>query len=267
MGMRHIFICGQLHTIIFFHFISHTAGFSKKKMNTNVCFDFLYKFFWNISHFMQKLASYAKTLYRSSRKVPISLVRFKCYLNFLDRFSINPVISKFIKSVQWEPNCSTLTEGQTDRHDEANSHFSQFLRTRRETSTKVEASWNVAAHAQKPSFVFRRNGLVHLNHWVLQFSRLLAAELCASAVVILDTPCSEVVWRVLATHSIRQFPLHVLSRASECAIISQLESTTRTKHDRKKNVWRQTSVLANQLTESHPANLSAVDTLTNACCS
>jgi len=26
-----------------------------------------------------------------------------------------------------------------------------------------------------------------------QFSRLLAAELCASAVVMLDTPCSEVV--------------------------------------------------------------------------
>ena len=41
-----------------------------------------------------------------------------------------------------------------------------------------------------------------------QFSRLLAAEVCASAVVMLDTPCSEVVWRVLATHSIRQFPLH-----------------------------------------------------------
>ena len=35
-----------------------------------------------------------------------------------------------------------------------------------------------------------------------QFSRLLAAELCASAVVMLDTPCSEVVWRVLATHCI-----------------------------------------------------------------
>jgi len=41
-----------------------------------------------------------------------------------------------------------------------------------------------------------------------QFSRLLAAELCSSAVVMLDTPCSEVVWRVLATHSIRQFPHH-----------------------------------------------------------
>jgi len=36
--------------------------------------------------------------------------------------------------------------------------------------------------------------------------QFLAAEVCASAVVMLDTPCSEVVWRVLATHSIRQFP-------------------------------------------------------------
>jgi len=27
----------------------------------------------------------------------------------------------------------------------------------------VEASWNVTAHAQKPDFVFRRNGRVHLN--------------------------------------------------------------------------------------------------------
>jgi hypothetical protein len=44
---------------------------------------------------------------------------------------------------------------------------------------------------------------------------------------MLDTPCSEVVWRVLATHSIRQFPLHFPSRASPCAIIFQLESTFR----------------------------------------
>jgi len=51
-----------------------------------------------------------------------------------------------------------------------------------------------------------------------QFSRLLAAEVCASVVVMLDTPCSEVVWRVLATHCIRQFPLHFPSRASTCAI-------------------------------------------------
>jgi hypothetical protein len=62
------------------------------------------------------------------------------------------------------------------------------------------------AHAQKPDFVFRRNGRVHLNRQGRQFSRLLATEVCGLAVVMLDKPCSEVVWRVLATHSIRQFP-------------------------------------------------------------
>jgi len=82
------------------------------------------------------------------------------------------------------------------------------------------------AHAQKPDFVFRRDGRAHLNRRGRQFSRLLAAEVCASAVVMLDIPCSEVVWRVLATHAIRQFPLHFPSRASPCAITFQLESTT-----------------------------------------
>ena len=85
---------------------------------------------------------------------------------------------------------------------------------------------NVMAHAQKPDFVFRRNGWVHLNRRGRQFSRLLVAEVCASAVVMLDTPCTEVVWRVLATHSIRQFPLHSPSRASPCAITFQLDSNT-----------------------------------------
>jgi hypothetical protein len=80
------------------------------------------------------------------------------------------------------------------------------------------------AHAQKPDFVFQRKGRVHLNRQARQFSRLLTAEACGSAVVMLDTPSSEVVWRVLATHSIRQFPLHFPSRASPCAITYQLDS-------------------------------------------
>jgi len=79
------------------------------------------------------------------------------------------------------------------------------------------------AHAQKTNFVFRRNGRVHLNRRGCQFSRLLAAEVCASVVVMLDTPCSEVVWRVLATHCIRQFPLHFPFRAPPCAITFQKE--------------------------------------------
>jgi len=49
------------------------------------------------------------------------------------------------------------------------------------------------AHAQKPDFVFRQNGQFHLNRRGRQFSRLLAVEVCASTVVMLDTPCYEVV--------------------------------------------------------------------------
>ena len=90
----------------------------------------------------------------------------------------------------------------------------------------VDCVWNVMAHAQKPDFVFRRNGRVHLNRRRgRQFSLLLAAKVYSSAVVMLDTLCSEVVWRVLATHSIRHFPLHFPSRASPCAITLQPDST------------------------------------------
>jgi hypothetical protein len=53
---------------------------------------------------------------------------------------------------------------------------------------RVDCVWNVMAHAQEPDFVFRRNGRVHLNRRWRQFSWLLAAEMCASPVVMLDTP-------------------------------------------------------------------------------
>jgi len=75
----------------------------------------------------------------------------------------------------------------------------------KKSESLVDCVWNVMAHAQKPDFVFRRNGRVRLNRRGRQFSRLLATEVCASAVLMLDTPYSEVVWRVLATHSIN-FP-------------------------------------------------------------
>jgi len=89
----------------------------------------------------------------------------------------------------------------------------------------VDCIWNLMAHAQKPDFVFRRKRTCPFKSRGPQFSRLLAAEVYASAIVMLDTPCSEVVWKVLATHSIRQLPLHFPSRASPCAITFQLDST------------------------------------------
>jgi len=106
----------------------------------------------------------------------------------------------------------------------------------------------VMAHAQKPDFVFRRNGRVHLNRWGRQFSRLLTAEVYVSAVVMLDTPCSEAVWRVLTTHSIRQFPLHFPFPASPCSLTFQLESTKQQSiAPQTMAILKSTAVMATQL--------------------
>ena len=97
------------------------------------------------------------------------------------------------------------------------------------TYCTADCVWSVTAHAQKPDFVFRAErtrpfksarwgGVSSVDCW--------QPDVCASAVVMLDTPCSEVVWRVLATHCIRQFCLQFLSRASPCAITFQLQSAT-----------------------------------------
>jgi hypothetical protein len=104
------------------------------------------------------------------------------------------------------------------------------------------------AHAQKTDFVFRRNGRVHLNRQGRQFSRLLATEVCASTVLMLDTPCSKAVWRALATHSILQFPLYFPFRASPCAITLQLHCIT-------------TPIVHRPSPFQHPLHDSQVDTL------
>ena len=60
--------------------------------------------------------------------------------------------------------------------------------------TGVDRVSNVIAHAQKPDFFFRaKRTSPFKSTGGRQFSRLLAAEVCASAIVMLDTPCSEVV--------------------------------------------------------------------------
>jgi len=44
------------------------------------------------------------------------------------------------------------------------------------------------ANAQKPYFVFRPKGRAHLNRRGLQFSLLLAAEVCVSALIVGSNP-------------------------------------------------------------------------------
>jgi len=72
----------------------------------------------------------------------------------------------------------------------------------------VEWKRNVMAHAQKPDLVFQRNGRVHLYVYRrgCQFSRLLAAEVCASAVVMLDRPCSHTVHECWLPSPFASFP-------------------------------------------------------------
>ena len=70
----------------------------------------------------------------------------------------------------------------------------------------VEMRWH-ARRNQISSFV--RNGRVHFNRpWGVSSADCWQPRCAPSAVVMLDTPCCKVVWRVLATHTIRQFPLY-----------------------------------------------------------
>jgi len=96
------------------------------------------------------------------------------------------------------------------------------------------------AHAQKPDFVFHAK--LTSTFKSAGASVLSTAEVCASAVVMLGTPCSEVVWRVLATHSIRQFPLHFPSCVSPCAITFQLDSTSNSSPNVSQIMWSANSI-------------------------
>jgi len=65
--------------VLHFTTISHTRNYfrNKRYWTWKVCFDFLYKFRLNISHFKKKwVRCDKKNVHRSSRKVPVFLVNF-----------------------------------------------------------------------------------------------------------------------------------------------------------------------------------------------
>jgi hypothetical protein len=63
--------------------------------------------------------------HKSSYEVPVIVVRFQPNLNFLNRISKNPPISNLMKIYPVGADLFHM-DGQTERHDEANSRFSQF---------------------------------------------------------------------------------------------------------------------------------------------
>ena len=83
------------------------------------------------------------------------------------------------------------------------------------------------AHAQKPDFVFPRNGRVHLNRWGASVQSTAGSRGVRISLSNAGQTTFEGGVRVLAPHSISQFPLHFPSRASPCATRFRTSSTPR----------------------------------------
>jgi len=111
---------------IFPHYLIDGTIFEKKLLNTKCVFWFSLQLLSETFLILRRIErDVIKNVCGSSCKVLFFLVRFSWNLNFLDGFSKNPQISNLMKI---RPVGAVLfpAGGQTDRHNEANSRFSQF---------------------------------------------------------------------------------------------------------------------------------------------
>jgi hypothetical protein len=120
-----IFIFALSDSTTFFHiYLLNCTIFGRKLPNMKCVFWFSLNLLFEIFLIPRTERDMIESVYWSSRSTCHSC-QILMKVEFLGRCSKDTRMSNFTQYVQWETSCSVRTDGQTDRHDEANSRFSK----------------------------------------------------------------------------------------------------------------------------------------------
>jgi len=153
----YIVIDGLLGIIILVHIISSKSRYLKRIVIEHNIYVLIFFTILSETFLIRRRTErdMIENVYLSSCKVSLILVKFHWNVNFLVRFSTNNQISNFIKTVQWEPNCSAQkkkkgreTVGRTDMTKPIVAFFS-ILRTRLKTIYRCWLCENVYKEGNK----------------------------------------------------------------------------------------------------------------------
>ena len=136
LSMQCIYVVLYYHlwTVWLHHIFPHylingmTLRGKKKSYWTKMCvLIFSTTFVCNISHSKKDWVKYLSCMYIAHHvKYLLSFSNFNKTLIFATDVRKIPKHQISWKFTLWQPSCSMQTDGQTDRRDEANNHFSQF---------------------------------------------------------------------------------------------------------------------------------------------